>query len=58
MRANALTKRPSDIPSTAFPTASATTTHTGPFTSSPSRPNATAAVTDAWTAATDANAIP
>ena len=54
----ALASSPSAMPSNALPTASRTTTTIDPSTSSPSNPNATAAVTVAWTAATSPNASP
>ena len=56
--ANALRKSPIAMPRTAFAIASATTTQTGPSVSSPSRPNATAEVIEACTAATAAKARP
>ncbi len=58
VRANALTNRPSDIPSRAFPTASATTAAVEPATCRPSSPKATAEVITACSVATIAKAIP
>ena len=54
--ANALRKRPSAIPRSAFATASRTTSSAGPAVSRPSSVKATVAVIEAWTAATSANA--
>src|SRR5918999_1850452 len=48
VRANALTKRPSAIPSTALQIAIAITSATEPSVSSPSSPNATTDVIEAW----------
>ena len=55
--ANALTNRPSDIPSRALPIASRTTAHLGPATLRSSRPNATTETSVTWTAAKRAKAI-
>jgi len=54
--AKALTSRPRDIPSVAFPTASAPMAQRGPETSRPRRPKASEQTTVAWTTATSANA--
>ena len=56
--ANAERNSPSDIPSRALATASATTIQTGPATSSPSKPMPTADATPACTIAIVAKAMP
>ena len=58
LRANALTNRPSAMPSTAFAIATATTSPAGPAVSRPSNQYTVAHATSACAAAATANAIP
>src|SRR3954452_1881207 len=57
VRANAETNRPSADPSTASQTATTTSIHTGPATSSPSTPKQSSTASTDWTAATTPKAM-